>query len=231
MDREAPIRVLLVTDRPFRLITGKAILELTGEMEVITASDGMEGLELAWSACPDVMVVSAILPLLSGVELLRRYRAGGGQAKVIMALAVMRETARAAVLAAGADLVLLEPMEIVELIHHIRFLAWGMARPCRKLLLSMGAPDDWAGTDQAAFCAGALAEGRCALIKETYVDAAAFYHTDPRCVEVNIRRVIQVLHRADSPAYRALPGLTPGDRPPSNKDFLLSLSRAAKIPL
>jgi len=231
MDKLPPIQVLLVGADPVHLHLAKQILDLTGDMEVLTALDGEAGLALALSQGPDVIVLELLLPLMSGPELLRRYRAEGGGAKVLAMAGSSRHSVSDAAFAAGADLVLLEPAQWGEIIHTIRFLAGGLARPCRELLERMGAPAKWAGTEQAAFCAGALGEKRCKLVKSAYAEAAVRFGTGCACVEVNIRRVVKEVHRLQSPAYLSLPGLTFAETPPSNKEFLFALAQAAKIPL
>ncbi len=230
MSQSESIRVLLVTDSPIQREFARRILSLTDDMEVTVAADGLEGLELAESLCPDVIILDAVLPVLSGIELLRRYRERGGRAKALVTVLSGRPAVRAAAFAAGADLVLLSPVQWGELIRHIRFLAGGFAAPCRRLLVEMGAPERWAGTDQAAICAGFLAGTRSTQLKAAYVEAASRHSTDVACVEVNIRRGIKELHDKATPAYRAL-GLPPGERPPANKDCLLSLAQAVKIPV
>lgn len=231
MDKLPPIKVLLVGADPVHLHLARQILCLAGDMEVLTALDGLEGLEAALSDRPDVIVLSMVLPVMSGPELLRRYRAEGGEAKVLAMSPSSRHSVSRIAFAAGADLVLVEPAQWGETLQAIRFLAGGLARPCRELLDRMGAPAKWTGAEQAAFCAGALGENRCKLLKSAYAEAAVRFDTGADCVEINIRRVIKKVHRLKSPAYLSLPGLTFGEAPPSNREFLLALAQAAKIPL
>lgn len=230
MDDRGPIRVLLISASPIQREFAPRILALAGDMEPAVAIDGREGLELARSFRPHVMVLDAVLPVISGIELLRRYRAENGPARALVTTSSGSPSVRAAVFAAGADFVLLLPAQWGELLHHIRFFANGFLSPCRALLREMGAPSGWVGTEQAAICAGILAERGSVLLKEAYLEAAARTCTGLDCVEVNIRRVIRAIHRENAPSYRAL-GLPLGDKPPANKDFLLALSRAVRIPL
>lgn len=226
-----PIRVLLVTDSSIRREVGRQLLALTRDIEVSTAADGLEALELALPHGPDVIVADLLLPVMSGPELLRRCRSAGCKSKILALAPSTRPSVSGIAFASGADLVLPAPARWDEILRSIRFLAGGLSRTCRGLLDRMGAPQGWAGTAQAALCAGAMGEGRCPLLKHAYAEAAAQMGTGVDCVEVNIRRVIKAVHRLRSPVYQSLPGLDPAGEPPSNGEFLTALAQAAKIPL
>lgn len=67
-------RVLIVDDaREIRDFLIEYILEPRG-FEVLTAADGLEGLQLAFSERPDLLIVDFQMPNMSGLELLRRLR-------------------------------------------------------------------------------------------------------------------------------------------------------------
>lgn len=67
-------RVLVVDDaREIRQFLREYVLEPAG-FEVISASDGLEGLQLAFSERPDLMIVDFQMPHMSGLELLRRLQ-------------------------------------------------------------------------------------------------------------------------------------------------------------
>lgn len=67
-------RVLVVDDaREIREFLKEYILD-PGGYEVLTASDGLEGLQLAFSERPDLLIVDFQMPNMSGLELLRRLR-------------------------------------------------------------------------------------------------------------------------------------------------------------
>jgi len=78
MDREqSPERrelVLVVDDaQEIREFLTDYVLEPKG-FGVLTAADGLEGLQLAFSERPDLMIVDVEMPNMSGLELLRRLR-------------------------------------------------------------------------------------------------------------------------------------------------------------
>jgi CheY-like chemotaxis protein len=66
-------RVLLVDDSPTTLYLLRSVFE--GEQyDVVTASDGMEGLDAASRYAPDLIVTDSIMPGVDGFALLRRLR-------------------------------------------------------------------------------------------------------------------------------------------------------------
>lgn len=66
-------RVLVVDDSPTALYLLRAIFE--GEQyDVVTASDGLEGLHEVQRCAPDLIVTDSVMPGLDGFALLRRLR-------------------------------------------------------------------------------------------------------------------------------------------------------------
>ena len=67
------MRLLLVDDDPdIRLLLG-SYLEAEGH-QVETAADGEEGLRRARESLPEVILLDCVMPVLDGVETLRRLR-------------------------------------------------------------------------------------------------------------------------------------------------------------
>ena len=87
------------------------------------------------------------------------------------------------------------------------------------------------GFRQAARCAALLSRNREELMKVIYLQAAKELGQGPDQVEVNIRRLVEAIHRAQTPFYRQLLPDPDAQRPPSNREFLLLLIRAATCPL
>lgn len=111
-------RILLVEDdaKLARFVE----LELTHEgYEVTKAADGMAGVELALTKDFDLILLDLMLPLLSGMEVLRRVRRNKSVPVIVL-------TARDAVmdkvsgLDAGADDYVTKPFAIEELLARIR---------------------------------------------------------------------------------------------------------------
>ena len=122
------IQVLVVEDDPAQRGMLADLLENTAGMEACgLAGDGLTGLELAWAREPDVILLDLVLPGVSGMELLRRYRAKGGEAKVMVITRCADEAVSSAALAAGADFFLVKPVAHSEVVADIRFRAGSAA--------------------------------------------------------------------------------------------------------
>lgn len=232
MDGKArPLRVLMVEDEGLLGQLGIQIIEGLGGMEAALGSDGQEGLELAWSWRPDVILLDLVLPVMSGMELLRQYRLEGGKAKVLVLTGAELPKVRGRVFALGADYLMSKPVNWRELLGQIRLLAGGLAGQGRDLLRKLGAKEGSKGFQQAAECAALLGERECALLKETYVEVARRHRTAPENVAKNIERLAKEIHQKGTPLYRRLTGRRSEDPPLTNREFLDLLSRAARIPL
>ena len=80
-------RILLVDDE--LLITSAFCLTLEDmDHYVITASDGQEGLERALKEQPDIVITDYMMPKLDGLEMIRRLRANGFEAPIILTTSV-----------------------------------------------------------------------------------------------------------------------------------------------
>ncbi len=86
------------------------------------ATDGNEGLTLAQSHAYDVIILDLMLPGLDGMSVLRRLRADGGDAHVLILTARDTLDDRVAGLRAGADDVLIKPFAFEELLARIEAL-------------------------------------------------------------------------------------------------------------
>ena len=71
--RRCALKILIVDDSRFLCMTNERALVKVGH-QVITASDGEEGLRLAIEHKPDLVVLDMLLPRLSGPEVLRAMR-------------------------------------------------------------------------------------------------------------------------------------------------------------
>lgn len=218
-------------DDPLLGWLGLQALNGTGEIEAILAEDGARGLELARSWGPDVILLDLILPVMSGVELLRQYRREGGGAKVLAITGGDLAKARDLVFALGCDELVGKPVRWGEIVDRIHLLAGGMEGQCRALLLALGARESGKGFRQAAECGALLGEKKCQLLKEAYIEVAARHRTGAVNVAKNIERLAREVWRAGTPLYRTLTGRGPEEGPLTVREFLDLLSQAAKIPL
>lgn len=87
--------------------------------EVLTASDGAQGLETARSNSPDLIILDVMLPKLDGYELCRIVRKEAN-VPILMLTARIEETDRVVGLEVGADDYLTKPFSMRELMARIR---------------------------------------------------------------------------------------------------------------
>jgi CheY-like chemotaxis protein len=96
------LTVLVVDDNVHLQIAFKKILTSSG-YQVELASDGEEGLRLAHSARPDVILLDMLLPKLGGVEVLRALKADRVTATIpVIALSGLPKCNEARVMRDGA---------------------------------------------------------------------------------------------------------------------------------
>jgi two-component system response regulator MprA len=112
--RDGSVRALVIEDDDAVRQAIRRSLLLSG-YEVITASDGEEGLLALAETIPDVVVLDLGLPKLDGLEVCRRLRAIGDRTPVLMLTARDAVEERVAGLEAGADDYLVKPYDVREL--------------------------------------------------------------------------------------------------------------------
>ncbi len=112
-------RILIVEDEA--QLARMLELELCYEgYEVILASDGREGMKLALTEKPDLLLLDIMLPGMSGIEVLRRLRKDGRNVPVILLTARDNVADKVAGLDAGANDYITKPFAIEELLARIR---------------------------------------------------------------------------------------------------------------
>ena len=109
-------RVLVVEDNERNLKLVRDVLQYAG-YEIIEASTGEEGVELAQSLSPDVILMDLQLPDIDGMEALRRIRKSPVTADVpvVAVTAFAMQDDRARVFDAGFDGYLEKPLSVREL--------------------------------------------------------------------------------------------------------------------
>jgi two-component system response regulator PhoP len=116
------MRVLIVEDERRLAENVAGSLRESASCAVDVAFDGEEGLFLAESSLYDLMVLDLMLPKLSGLDLLRRYRAHGGGTPVLILTARDEKESIVALLNAGADDYLSKPFDLGELLARAKAL-------------------------------------------------------------------------------------------------------------
>jgi DNA-binding response OmpR family regulator len=89
---------------------------------VILARSGEEGLELAVGQAPDLVILDVRLPGIDGFEVLRRLRAAGSKAPVLMLTARDDEVDKVIGLELGADDYVTKPFGLRELLSRVKAL-------------------------------------------------------------------------------------------------------------
>ena len=112
-------RVLTVEDEPDLRLILQDNLEFEG-YEVLSASTGEEGLDLAMAQRPDLVLLDLLLPRMSGYEVCRRLRAAQFTMPIIMLTARNAEMDRVTGLELGADDYVGKPFGVKELLARVR---------------------------------------------------------------------------------------------------------------
>ncbi len=155
------IRVLVVDDDPLvrsalsLMLGGQADLEVIGE-----AGDGREGVTLARSLRPDVILMDIRMPVLNGLEATRELHASPEPPRIIMLTTFDADEHVFGALEAGADGFLLKDTPPAEIVAAIRRVASGdpMLSPSVTRTLIQRVRADGAGHRSAQ------AEGRLAML-------------------------------------------------------------------
>ena len=115
--------ILVVDDEP----SIRELVRFTLEDErvaIVEASDGVEALEKARAARPELILLDVHMPRLDGIEACRRLRTDATQsgARIVLLTAAGQEADRARGLAAGADDYLTKPFSPLALFALVRAL-------------------------------------------------------------------------------------------------------------
>jgi DNA-binding response OmpR family regulator len=114
-------RILIVEDNEDLAFGLRTNLEVQG-YEVDVAASGPDGLELARSLDPDLIVLDLMLPGLDGIEVLRGLRASGGTMPVLILTAKGAEVDKVLGLRLGADDYVTKPFGLMELMARVEAL-------------------------------------------------------------------------------------------------------------
>jgi DNA-binding response OmpR family regulator len=115
------VRILVVEDDSTLSKLLASDLELEG-YSVITAKDGLEGLEQAKTLNPDLILLDIRLPKMNGYDVCRALRKDGSDVPIIMLTAKGQETEKVVGLDHGADDYMTKPYGSMELIARVRAL-------------------------------------------------------------------------------------------------------------
>jgi DNA-binding response OmpR family regulator len=114
-----PAKILVVEDEPNMVAGLRDNFEFEG-YEVITARDGIEGLDRALQESPDVVVLDVMMPRMSGLEVCRQLRVKRPTIPIIMLTARGQEVDKVVGLELGADDYVTKPFSIRELLARVK---------------------------------------------------------------------------------------------------------------
>jgi DNA-binding response OmpR family regulator len=115
----AALKVLVIEDDPDMATGLRDNLRFEG-YEVLTATSGETGVQLAAEAQPACVLLDVMLPGIDGFEACRRLRRAGFRAPIIMLTARGQEIDKVRGLELGADDYLTKPFGLQELLARIR---------------------------------------------------------------------------------------------------------------
>ncbi len=120
-----PAKILVVEDNPDAREVLAALLEIEG-FKVLTAEDGIDGIDIAQAECPDLIITDVNMPNLDGVEMITRLREHPKCRCVpILVLTAYSDLDSAWAINAGANVFMTKPFE------------FGLLKTAVKQLLSL----------------------------------------------------------------------------------------------
>ena len=111
--------ILVVEDDPAVALALEVALKGEGYLPLLAAT-GDKGLEIGLAQAPDLLILDVRRPGIDGFELLRRLRAGGSKAPVIILTARDEEVDTILGLELGADDYMTKPFRVRELLTRVK---------------------------------------------------------------------------------------------------------------
>src|SRR3979490_2969547 len=112
-------KILIVEDEPNMVSGLRDNFEFEG-YEVITAGDGISGLERALRESPDLVLLDVMMPRMSGLDVCKQLKAKRPSVPVIMLTARGQEVDKVVGLELGADDYVTKPFSIRELLARVK---------------------------------------------------------------------------------------------------------------
>jgi CheY-like chemotaxis protein len=173
-----PLRVVIVDDTAEQRDLLRRGLEDDGFDVVAEAGDGREGIAVARSAHPDVILLDLAMPVMDGLEALPTLRTDCPDATIVVlsGFGTAQSTRRA--LAAGADGYLRKGIPVATMLAHLRDLTEAPARtPSRAVAGSAQAPSEPFTTPGLPESARAAPYGLVELVDEPVYRVIGANHT------------------------------------------------------
>jgi DNA-binding response OmpR family regulator len=112
-------KILIVEDEPNMVAGLRDNFEFEG-YEVLTAPDGIAGLECALQESPDIVLLDVMMPRMSGLEVCKQLKAQRPSIPIIMLTARGQEVDKVVGLELGADDYVTKPFSIRELLARVK---------------------------------------------------------------------------------------------------------------
>jgi len=112
-------RILIVEDEPNMVAGLRDNFEFEG-YQVISAPDGVAGLERALSEAPDLVILDVMMPRMSGLDVCKQLKAKRPSLPIIMLTARGQEVDKVVGLELGADDYVTKPFSIRELLARVK---------------------------------------------------------------------------------------------------------------
>jgi DNA-binding response OmpR family regulator len=115
-------KILIVDDNPDVLGLVACMLTMSG-FNVITAGDGLLGLEIAEAELPDLIITDISMPRLDGIQMISRLRDQSQFSKVpILVISAHGSAMTTEALRAGANKAMHKPLDFDSFISHVNNL-------------------------------------------------------------------------------------------------------------
>lgn len=112
-------KILIVEDEPKMVAGLRDNFEFEG-YEVLTAHDGVEGLDRALATSPDLIILDVMMPKMSGLDVCRKLKLKRPSIPIIMLTARGQEVDKVVGLELGADDYVTKPFSIRELLARVK---------------------------------------------------------------------------------------------------------------
>jgi DNA-binding response OmpR family regulator len=113
------VRILIVEDEPNMVAGLRDNFEYEG-YEVISAPDGVAGLERALNEAPDLVILDVMMPRMSGLDVCKQLKSKRPSLPIIMLTARGQEVDKVVGLELGADDYVTKPFSIRELLARVK---------------------------------------------------------------------------------------------------------------
>jgi two-component system chemotaxis response regulator CheY len=95
----------------------RAMFEKLGHVVAGEATNGLEGYDMFYALNPDLVTMDITMPIMSGIETLKKIKHNNENAKIILITANLQGVKLNEAISAGADGYLFKPLQETELVQ------------------------------------------------------------------------------------------------------------------